>query len=1403
MNLKAFFCMAAFSAASLLFSMELPVGSWKAVNYKNTSGSGDSFKGVTVMVPQKLSPFLFSDELKVPRGKYVFSFKMKSSMGGTGNLFFRGQGGIFNEAERVQFSVRASEDFKDYRLYLPECVPVEFRFDAVYRNDAAVEIAGFTLAEADALPSVAEWTPESFSDVKIKDGVFEAETQFVSGKTASYLRSPEIRFKPAGKALCFEMSADVSGRGKLFYRYGNGKYTDANGIFFNVAGDRTFKTYRFLIPENADDVTEFRLGPIYSAGAAVKIKNLRFENVSGAKLLQSLPSQANFKGRPAIVYLSSDSSYLGASGSGRQTFRPGEKTGISTGTGLVNFSSDNGNYFVEFDYKTARGASLRMRVIPRDAFGQDGKEFSVPLAFSASEKGRFKSRIFLPEETVSFQIFLDSFQGDSPLELVSFKMEPEWLPGGKWSPWRADWIWLPEPKWNSSRAWFRRGFELENKPCSAILQVDADDVVEEMYVNGTKVPVGPNAANCFATDVFEIAPLLKSGKNVIAFKARDNGGSRGFLCELASYNPGKPCSLLLSNDKFKVADKEYDGWSAPDFKDAAWDNAAVQTSILQPHRMTYTYLGEKSFLENCNWTAQCSGNKIKVALSLSPVRENLVLEAVLANGEEYFLGDARLVPAGNNSFECEFTVPENLPGGKYTLKLNFRDTIMKSGTMQSAVDIRREKIVRELPDCKVTYLNYRVPMVSVNGRLETLIHSWEPEATLSDTIIRNSAAAGVHQYWIGVCFNWKAPGEYDFSSIDTACAKILKLDPKATILLEIPVGTSLYESRSLMAWNKLYPNELVRDEKGNAKLDIFGSKYGLEVASWASEIWQEEACTIMRKAVEYVKKQSYASNIIGFFPLAGLGHEWTFYGAHSKLYVDYSEPFKKGFRNFLKEKYGTLSALNQKHNAKYASFDAVELPTPAERDLDADNSLLDPVTRRKLIDYRQYFSFLTASVIDKLGATVKKASGGRSLFGTYYGYTVYVDVEWWNETGHFNLARLLKSPNVDFLVSIASYSNRTAGGESGQMTAVGSYPIHGKASIIQSDLRTHRAVGGSYGVLNDVRESCGVVKRELAWTLVTGSSFEYGYYGAGWISGDTRLMQLVAKAQKISYELAEAPQTKAVRHYDRAAIIVDEESSYQTLQRANLQRLFVKDLMRIIPHSGFGFDVYLASSLPLIADRYKFFVFTNCYKMTEAQKSFIDKHLKKDGNTLVFQHAPGVTDGARLLPERVSEVTGIRMKLLDKSVSALAKIEKHPVMNGLAPNSLFGSDKTKITPGFETLEGEVLARFVDSGTPALTLKRFKDWNAVHSMTPLLSAEIWQALGRLAGVHIYNTDTSDATMAADNLFAVHTRYAGERTFHVPVGTKTVKELFTDKVYPVADGEFTLCAEAFSTWLFLCM
>ena len=1390
---KACLIFSLFLLAGLSEALELPVEKWRPENYEQITAAGKTFQGRTICVRGKKSPFLFSPELSLPEDSYVLLFRMRSSKAGNGKLYYRSKGEVFQEAKVCLFTVRPTKEFLSYYFPLKKCAPLQFRFDSVYQDAAEIAIEGFVLLPRDELPRLEDWRVESADEVRRSEVLLELKTRFAAQKTATYLFTPVLNHEIGNYELCFEMASDTSGRGKLFYRYGSEKFTDGNGVFFPVRAGSGFQSYRLPVPAGKENLTQLRLGPLYADQARIQIRNLRLRKVQRKDGIPVISSRRNFKGVPAVVFAEGKKAPLVLPAKSRHS--------CSSPKGMINFPSENGKYVLSVSYASNAASVMDLVIHPSDAFRKKMSPISVSLTLPPSQNGRFEKEITLPESSVSFFLNLERIQTESPLKIESLELNPVWLPGGRWSSWRGKWIWLPEPDWKSQQAGFRKRFRLDRRPASAVLQINADDVVAELYVNGKKVPPGPNSETCYSTDLHEIARYLQGGENVIAVRTLDHGGDRGLYCELAVYDPGKPCRLICSDETFKVSPRFPEGWYQNDFDDSEWLPAASQKSFLAPQSVQHEHLGEKRFLAHRDFSTSVQGDLLNVSFSLLPETEQLSLEGVL-HGEngEYALPELRL--HGKKGAWCrierQWTLPRGIPDGTYRLKLNFADCIPVGSPMESELRISGRDVKNEFPQCRIFYKNHRVPMISVNGRVEPLLHCWESEMTLKKNIIRNSAASDVHQYWAGIRFVWKASGDYDFSSIDTMCARILKHDPKALILLQIPVGTSLYENKSMKTWNRLHPNELVRDASGSTNLKIFGSKTGESAASWASVLWQEEACRILRSAVEYVRKKPYASHIIGFFPCAGLGHEWVYYGAHNRLYVDYSEPFQKGFRNFLKSQYGNIRTLNAKYGASYGDFHEIALPTPQERDLDSNHSLIHPQTRRKLIDFRRYFSWLTASVLEKLGRCVKEASGGKLLFGSYYGYTVYVETPDWNESGHFELGRLLKSPDIDFLVSIVSYANRIAGGESGAMTAVASFPIHGKGAVIQSDLRTHHAVGASFGVLKNVLESCEVIKRELAWTLVSGAAFEYGYYGRGWIAGDSRLMELVGRGQCLSRELSQMPETPR-KQYDRAALIIDEESTFHTIQRSSLQRLFVKDLMRILPHSGFGFDVYLASSLPRIADRYQFFIFANSYHISDARKAFIEKNLKKNGNTLVFLHAPGVSDGEKLDLRRVQDLVSIRMRAREGSVAGIARMEKDAFPRGI----LFGSGKNRLAPVLETLEGDVAARFTENGIPALTVKKFPAWTSIYSMSPFLTPEIWQGIARASGLWIYNTNTYDSTMAAGNLFAVHTLQGGTREFRTPPGTERVRELFTGCEYPVRNGTFTIETEPLSTWLFLCL
>jgi hypothetical protein len=768
----------------------------------------------------------------------------------------------------------------------------------------------------------------------------------------------------------------------------------------------------------------------------------------------------------------------------------------------------------------------------------------------------------------------------------------------------------------------------------------------------------------------------------------------------------------------------------------------------------------------------------------------------------YLIGTGRktgLLTDSLNRIEFTFDVSDFIPAGNYQLKIEGPDTLLPPNPLFS-ITLPVFKQTPDLPQVKVKYAdNGRTPMLSINGRTASLTHLFTTDNHLNQT--RNLESNQVMQYWLSeLQFDWQGPGKYDFSPMDWKITELLQMSPQSYILLQIPVDTFLL--RSFDKWTKLYPDETVRDEKGSNMIEVHGRKRA--VPSWGSDVWRNEIKTMVTALVSHVRKQPYASQIIGFMPIAGLGAEWMYYGAHDHLYVDYSKPFLNKFQQCMKERYGTLENLNLAWKSKYKTFSEITLPAPAERDADDKYTFIDPENRMKLIDFRSFFSDLVSGIIDELGQCVKTASAGRSLYGTYYGYITYTAVDTWSENGHFALRNLLNSPNVDFLVSLVRYDNRFAGGESGSMTPVNSYILHGKAAVLQSDLRTHRATNRElFGATSNLHESAEVLKRELAWAFVSGAVFEFGYYGKGWIAADSRLMELIGRYQQLEKQYGSDCQifSDTAR---QVALIVDDYSVNYILQKSPYHRIGIRELIRQLPHAGTGFDVYLLSDLPRIADRYRCFIFANTYLITLEQMDFIKNKLQKGNRTLIWLHAPGITDGKSWSPERVSELTGIESRIVLESVGAETKISVAAKYLQAGNPAFVRRGKTvELGPRIIPQNAEDLAVTAD-GKSAVARKKFPEWTSIYAWVPNLSPAVLREVASGAGLTIIDPEITDSVYAAGRVIAVHTAdVGGQRNFNVP-GAETSKlvELFTQIEYPVKNGICEIKMEPKTTYLFLC-
>lgn len=157
----------------------------------------------------------------------------------------------------------------------------------------------------------------------------------------------------------------------------------------------------------------------------------------------------------------------------------------------------------------------------------------------------------------------------------------------------AEWIYHPagfaEHK-QVPHAFFRRSFKLGDEPLKlAGMQLYGDTHIK-IFVNGREVGEQIARQNLSApvkpllVRIYDLKPLLKPGENVIAVEARNYGGK-------ANLEPGGPSRCagfqlygelvdqqgrtqrVLSDNQWKVTDRETEGWTGIGFDDSSWLHA--------------------------------------------------------------------------------------------------------------------------------------------------------------------------------------------------------------------------------------------------------------------------------------------------------------------------------------------------------------------------------------------------------------------------------------------------------------------------------------------------------------------------------------------------------------------------------------------------------------------------------------------------------------------------------------------------------------------------------------------------------------------------------------------------------------------------------------------------------------
>jgi hypothetical protein len=673
---------------------------------------------------------------------------------------------------------------------------------------------------------------------------------------------------------------------------------------------------------------------------------------------------------------------------------------------------------------------------------------------------------------------------------------------------------------------------------------------------------------------------------------------------------------------------------------------------------------------------------------------------------------------------------------------------------------------------------------------------------------RRNADVGIHLYAfdVGKGREWVGPGTdaahpYDFSSLESRFGRILEADPKALFHLRVYLETGHDDW-----WEKAYPEE--------CEITSEGKRNG---QSFASLVWRRQVKDFLMAYIDAFNRAGLVDRVLAF--QVGTGHTGEWVKGESSMYWpcgDYSQPMRRYFRRWLRRKYGDSdSALQKAWNNPKVSFTSAEVPA-AEAQLNAKRyTFRDPRRERDVIDYYDCLAGLCADCLIDFCATVKGATQGRKLAGAFYGYLL--DLAWnggffkerpdsdystYQRSGHLGLAKVLRSPEIDFLVSPYSYGFRGIGGDGPSMLPSESVRIHGKLCLIEDDTRTHvDRQDPNYGQAAYLSESIAILRRNFAGAAVRGQ----GLWWATWkvdTFKEPAFRPLLEAFQKLGTFVLSLDR----RAIAEVAVLLDDESLFYESNRNTLDLpLIFQQRLWGLPRLGAPFDVYLLQDfLEGKLPPYKLYIFLNAFHLDERRRAALKKHLRRDHQTALWIYAAGLIKDDLSL-ENMHDLTGIRFGMGEQPWGPLIHITDfdHPITQGLS-QELFWGTNGKLAPLFrvDDPEARVLGQVVYSQgncKPGFAVKTFPDWTSVYSAAPNLPASVLRGVARFAGTHIYS-DAGDILYASRELLGVHTVAGGRRVFKLPRLVEVVYDLFEKRVITENTAEFETAPAPASTSLF---
>ena len=565
---------------------------------------------------------------------------------------------------------------------------------------------------------------------------------------------------------------------------------------------------------------------------------------------------------------------------------------------------------------------------------------------------------------------------------------------------------------------------------------------------------------------------------------------------------------------------------------------------------------------------------------------------------------------------------------------------------------------------------------------------------------------------------WLGRGEYDFEPLEQMVSDLLAASPNAEFICLIDLNTPRWLARRL-------------------HLDSFDA---ITHAS-AMTVWREDTRRYLSALVAYLERR-WGDRIRVYSLMAGQTTEWFEWGIPTTA----STPKDAAWR-----------AWCQARGRRYGE----SVPSSADLGKAAfEGVMYDPATESEKIDYWRFHNSLAVDALLEFAHDVRTAVGKGKQIGAFFGY-YFICNKGLGSIGHLDYERLAASPDIDFFSSPATYTDRACGFGTGSMAVAGTLRRHGKRILHEIDfwpeMRTPPWKAPPYWK-TPVETLAGNV-REAAFALVNGLSWWwFDMWGGMYTNPDVR--RRIAQFAKLHERFGGTlPPPDA-----DILVVADPDSVFGMVDpmfwgNGEIRSGVCPDgfapalgcgeaIRNVVNRIGATYDTCSFNDLAhMELSRVRLVCLPATWTISPEKERVLRDVVCRDGRTVLWTYAPGVSDGTSLDAGRVEEWAGVPFK----------------------------------TPGISTT-----AR--------------AGWTAVYAYDfQLLTPEAMRAIAQAAGCFFY-TDEPLPVCSNGRLLAVHCGQGGVKRIRLRERCSKVVDVVADREVATDCEEFTDCYASPDTKLY---